>query len=92
MNDDKEFQDSIRFINNLQSDFYSLDERLKLYGLYKQSLFGDNKVQKPYFFNIKSLNKWNAWKKEFGKSNTEAKADYISYTQLIRTKIIYRLI
>ncbi len=92
MNDDKEFQDSIRFINNLQSDFYSLDERLKLYGLYKQSLFGDNKVQKPYFFNIKSLNKWNAWKKEFGKSNTEAKADYISYVQFIQTKIIYRLI
>lgn len=88
MNDDKEFQESVRFINNLRTDFYTVDERLKLYGLYKQSLFGDNTAQKPYFFNIKNLNKWNAWKKEFGKSNTEAKLDYINYVQIIRTKIL----
>jgi len=88
MNIEKEYQDSIRFINNSQIDFYPIDERLKLYGLYKQSLFGDNKVYKPYFFYIKSSNKWNAWKKEFGKSKNQAKLDYINYVEFIKSKII----
>lgn len=84
MNIEKEYQDSIRFINNLNIEYYiDHDERLKLYGLYKQSLFGDNTAPKPYFFNIKSLNKWNAWKKEFGKSKNQAKNDYISYVDFI---------
>ena len=88
MNNEKEFQDSVRFINNLHSVFYNFDERLKLYGLYKQSLFGDNISPKPYFFYIKSLNKWNAWKKEFGKSKVQAKLDYISYVDFISSKIM----
>ena len=84
MNIEKEYQDSIRFINNLNIEYYiDHEERLKLYGLYKQSLFGDNTAPKPYFFNIKSLNKWNAWKKEFGKSKIQAKNDYISYVDFI---------
>ena len=84
MNIEKEYQDSIRFINNLNIEYYiDHEERLKLYGLYKQSLFGDNTAPKPYFFNIKSLNKWNAWKKEFGKSKNQAKNDYISYVDFI---------
>ena len=29
MNNEKEFQDSVRFINNLHSDFYIFDEKLK---------------------------------------------------------------
>ena len=91
MNIEKDYQDSIRFINNSQLDFYPIDERLKLYGLYKQSLFGDNIAPKPYFFNLKSLNKWNAWKKEFGKSKVQAKLDYISYVDFIRLKTIYNL-
>lgn len=91
MNIEKDYQDSIRFINNSQLDFYPIDERLKLYGLYKQSLFGDNKAPKPYFFSLKSLNKWNAWKKEFGKSKVQAKLDYIRYVEFIKTKYIYNL-
>ena len=84
MNIEKEYQDSIRFINNVNIEYYiDHNERLKLYGLYKQSLFGDNTAPKPYFFNIKSLNKWNAWKKEFGKSKNQAKNDYISYVDFI---------
>jgi acyl-CoA-binding protein len=88
MNIEKEYQDSIRFINNSLIDFYPIGERLKLYGLYKQSLFGDNKVSKPYFFYIKSSNKWIAWKKEFGKSKNQAKLDYINYVEFIKSKII----
>ena len=33
--------------------------------------------------STKSLNKWNAWKKEFGKSKIQAKNDYISYVDFI---------
>ena len=91
MNIEKDYQDSIRFINNLDCNFYFIDfdEKLKLYGLYKQSLFGDNIAPKPYFFYMKSLNKWNAWKKEFGKSKVQAKLDYINCVDYIRSKIIY---
>ena len=47
-NIEKEFQDSIRYINNLDSNIKF--DFLKMYGLYKQALFGDNEIEKPWFF------------------------------------------
>ena len=81
MNIETEFQNSIRYINNLNLDYYIDEaEKLKLYGLYKQALFGDNIAPRPYFFNIKSVNKWYAWKKHFGKTKYEAKTDSLLAT------------
>jgi acyl-CoA-binding protein len=95
MNIEKEFQDSIRFINNLGSETkiykIKLEERLKIYGLYKQSLFGDNIAPKPYFFYFKSLNKWTAWKQQFGKSKSDAKQEYINNIHYIRSKVIFNI-
>ncbi len=81
-----EFQNCLRKFNNMENQdknilFYDV------YGLYKQSLFGDNKVQKPYWFNFKSLNKWRSWKKENGKSKENAKDEYIF---IIKTYLIYQ--
>ncbi len=72
---EKEFQRSVRMFNNMDR---SLKEEIfyYVYGLYKQSLFGDNIASKPYWFNFRSLNKWKSWKREYGKTKDQAKLDY----------------
>ena len=72
-----EFQNCVRKFNNLDKSekniiFYYV------YGIYKQSLFGNNRVEKPYWFNYRSVNKWNSWKNQFGKTKEEAKLLYIA--------------
>ena len=39
------------------------DEKLKLYGYYKQVNFGDINIEKPSIFNFTDYSKWNAWNK-----------------------------
>jgi acyl-CoA-binding protein len=79
---DYEFQKCVRYINNLNSDikfdFY------KLYGLYKQSLFGNNEIEKPLFLYFRSNNKWVSWKNNYGKSKIEAKKEYILKVEEIK--------
>lgn len=88
MNDnlEYEFQKSIRLVNN----FYKNDDSynifyLTLYGLYKQSLFGNNYCNKPYWFYFNDVMKWEYWKKQYGKSKDEAKKEYISIVKSIFT-------
>lgn len=68
------------------------ENRIKLYGLYKQATEGDvEKVMpRPIGFSIEdegAKKKWDAWKREEGLSKTEAKRQYISY--LIETMRVY---
>ena len=39
------------------------DEKLNIYGLYKQATMGDNTTAAPGFFSLdlKAKAKWNAW-------------------------------
>lgn len=55
------------------------EELLKLYGLYKQGLLGNNKTDKPSFFDMKANAKWNAWNNEAGKGKIKSKREYILY-------------
>ena len=84
-----EFQKSVRMFNNMDK---SLKEEIfyYVYGLYKQSLFGDNIAVKPYWFNFKSLNKWKSWKKEFGKTKDDAKLDYINVIFALIQNMIFK--
>jgi diazepam-binding inhibitor (GABA receptor modulating acyl-CoA-binding protein) len=70
------FQDAVRDINNTTAKI-NPQTTLKLYGLYKQALFGDNTVVKPHFFYFNSCKKWYSWKAEKGKSKIQAKKEYI---------------
>lgn len=79
---EQNFQDAVRNINNLNSRPTD-DELLKLYGLYKQSLFGDNNTDKPGFFSFRENKKWNAWMENAGKSKQKAKKEYTSYANEI---------
>lgn len=44
----------------------SNDELLELYGLFKQSIIGDNNTPQPGFLDLQGKAKWNAWNKNKG--------------------------
>lgn len=79
---DNEFQICVRKINNIKKEIV-YDDFIIIYGLYKQSLFGDNNVNKPYWFFFHNMNKWNSWKKHLGKSKNDAKQKYVNIVNFL---------
>jgi diazepam-binding inhibitor (GABA receptor modulating acyl-CoA-binding protein) len=74
------FNKSIEVINSLKqrSKIQPTDtEKLKIYGLYKQAIDGDNKIDMPYSIQYKAKAKWQAWKDNSGKTKDKAKLEYI---------------
>ena len=64
----------------------SQDEQLALYGLYKQANIGDVNIERPGMLNMSGKAKWDAWKKEEGKTNDEAKAAYVTLVGELNAK------
>ncbi|CAG8533191.1 5390_t:CDS:2, partial [Ambispora gerdemannii] len=62
------------------------DEMLELYGLYKQSILGDNDTKKPGGFSFTDKAKWEAWEKKKGTSKEQAQAEYITLVQELKLK------
>lgn len=62
------------------------EELLKLYALYKQAMYGNNKTSKPSFFDFKSQSKWNAWNNVQGMGKNKAKIEYINYVESLKNK------
>lgn len=56
---------------------------LKLYGLYKQSIKGDNNSPQPHFSDFKEFLIWEEWSKHKGKSSDVTKNEFIQYYNLI---------
>ncbi|KAB2006569.1 hypothetical protein E1A91_D11G364500v1 [Gossypium mustelinum] len=54
------------------------DDKLILYGLFKQATVGPVNTSRPGMFNMKEKYKWDAWKAVEGKSKEEAMNDYIT--------------
>ena len=46
-------------------------EKLQLYSLYKQVLFGDNTTPAPGYFDFENKAKWKAWMALKGKSSAD---------------------
>lgn len=61
-------------------------ELLILYGLFKQSLLGDNTTVKPGIFDMKGRYKWDAWTKNKGMSKEEAQTKYIEHVAHLKSK------
>ena len=81
---DVQFQTYVRKVNNLKKQkLMDYDDFIVIYGFYKQALFGDNKVVKPYWFYFHNMNKWNSWKENLGKSKIDAKKNYIELVNLL---------
>ncbi|KAL1917892.1 uncharacterized protein VTP21DRAFT_3726 [Calcarisporiella thermophila] len=53
------------------------DEKLLLYGLYKQALLGDCQGSRPAIWDVVGRQKWDAWSKFRGIGQTEAKIRYV---------------
>ncbi|MED6142973.1 Acyl-CoA-binding domain-containing protein 2 [Stylosanthes scabra] len=56
----------------------SNENKLILYGLYKQATVGPVNTARPGMFNMRDRAKWDAWKAVEGKSKEEAMNDYIT--------------
>ncbi|GJN12364.1 hypothetical protein PR202_ga30635 [Eleusine coracana subsp. coracana] len=56
----------------------SNENKLILYGLYKQATVGDVKTSRPGILSMRERAKWDAWKAVEGKSKEEAMSDYIT--------------
>ncbi|XP_009365752.2 acyl-CoA-binding protein [Pyrus x bretschneideri] len=54
------------------------ENKLILYGLYKQATVGAVTTSRPGMFNMRDRAKWDAWKAVEGKSKEEAMGDYIT--------------
>ncbi|XP_039141502.1 acyl-CoA-binding protein-like [Dioscorea cayenensis subsp. rotundata] len=54
------------------------ENKLILYGLYKQATVGSVNTSRPGLFSPKERAKWDAWKAVEGKSQEEAMNDYIT--------------
>nr|GMD77944.1 acyl-CoA-binding protein [Ipomoea batatas] len=56
----------------------SNDDKLILYGLFKQATVGNVNTSRPGMFNMRDRAKWDAWKAIDGKTQEEAMNDYIT--------------
>lgn len=54
------------------------EDKLILYGLFKQATVGDCNTSKPGIFDQKGRYKWDAWDKQKGKTKEQAMEDYIT--------------
>lgn len=54
------------------------ENKLILYGLYKQATVGPVNTSRPGIFNMRDRAKWDAWKAVEGKTQEEAMNDYIT--------------
>ena len=59
------------------------DILLQLYALYKQANEGDVTGDRPSFADFEGRAKFDAWNKIKGKSNDEAKQEYISLVETL---------
>ena len=73
---DTEFNQAVIDVQNLILR-PSNEDLLKLYGLYKQSLFGCNKDSEPSLFDFTGRLKYKAWSSVKSLSKNMAKQDYI---------------
>eukprot|EP00439_Symbiodinium_sp_Y106_P041354 s1098_g5.t1 len=58
------------------------DDKLKLYGLFKQAKEGDNTASAPWSVQWETKAKWEAWEKNKGKSKEAAMNEYIAEVEV----------
>jgi acyl-CoA-binding protein len=69
----------------LQLDL-DLNDKLHMYGLFKQATIGDVNTQIPSLFQVMERKKWEAWDYFKGKQKSSAMNDYVEYYLNILSK------
>ena len=59
----------------------SNEELLLLYALYKQATEGDATGERPGGFDFKAIAKFDAWEEQKGKTQDQAKTEYIALVE-----------
>lgn len=62
------------------------DEKLSLYGLFKQATEGDNKAAAPWAIQLEAKAKWEAYEKNKGKAKDQAELEYAALAKSLLTK------
>jgi len=57
---------------------------LELYALYKQATVGDNETAQPWGIQFEARAKWDAWTKQKGVSQEDAKSQYVAYVEKLK--------
>jgi acyl-CoA-binding protein len=73
---EQEFVNSVECINACDKKFDD-NIKLKLYGYYKQGLYGDCDIPEPPFWQMKDKAKWDAWNSHKGVKKNHAMKKYI---------------
>lgn len=73
----EEFENAVERSKTL-TERPSNDVLLQLYALFKQATEGDVSTERPGGFDFKNIAKWDAWKKQEGKSSDEARTEYVA--------------
>ncbi|XP_066353101.1 acyl-CoA-binding domain-containing protein 1-like [Miscanthus floridulus] len=69
----------------------SNENKLILYGLYKQATVGNVNTDRPGIFYQKDRAKWDAWKAVEGKSKEETMSDYITKVKQLQEEACHFL-
>ena len=64
----------------------SNEEKLKLYGLFKQAQKGDNTAAAPWAVQLEAKAKWTAYEAEKGKAQLQAAEEYTAYVESLLKK------
>ena len=72
----KEFSEMANRVRNKEVEF-NKKQYLKLYGLYKQALDGDNSTNPPSRLKVLATEKWISWNRLKGTTSHEAMREYI---------------
>ena len=78
----KQFEEAASSVNTLRE--LSNDEKLTLYGYYKQATIGDVNTVMPYFWDRVNLAKWNSWEKCKGLTEEDAKKNYVDFIKILK--------
>ena len=79
---EKKFKEAASSVNTLRET--SDDEKLTLYGYYKQATIGNINKEKPYFWDRVGLAKWTAWEKCKDMTKEDAKKNYIEFVKMLK--------
>ena len=62
------------------------DEKLQIYGLFKQATIGNINIPAPGFFDFAGAAKWKAWNSMNGKTTDDAKKEYVDLVKSLTDK------
>ncbi|CAL1541075.1 unnamed protein product [Lymnaea stagnalis] len=82
---DAQFNAAAEEVKKLTKD-PSDEEKLTLYGLFKQVTVGDCNTGRPGMFDLKGKAKWDAWNALKGKSKVDAQNEYVNHVEELKNK------